>query len=303
VTAKDAVEWGMPEALRYLDQVLERYDPDLGLLLPEQLAACVSLELYPDGRVIDDAGAAWSRLLAALLRDPGAPRLRTLILADWSAHASDPWDVAYESGDPAPLLRRHARRLAALERLYIGGFPDGRGSVCQGIGAALAGLTALTRLELVGERGWELLASAGHPRLRELIVRVAEPDDEPLAVLLAGTYPQLGSLELACSEELVELAAEGSLLAGLAELPTLRRLALRGLDDPAALAGLAGGERRGAIDQLALIDAPGLDDAALAPLLAAAWLPGLTRLELTGTAVSPALAAELAARGPSVART
>ncbi len=290
----------MPESLRYRDQVIEYYDPDVGLMLPEQLAACVSLT-GPEGSV-DDAGAVWLRKLTTLLRDPGAPRLRTLILADWTRWSIDPYDVPYEEGDPAPLLRKHAGRLAALERLYVGGFPARlHQDVCQGIGPELGRLPALTRLEMIAEQGWNLLAPAGHPRLRELVVRVREPDDEPLATLIAGAYPSLANLELVCSDELRELAEDGSLLAGLAELPALRWLALRELD-AAAIEGLAGAAGLGGIERLSLVDAPELDDAALAPLLAAAWLPKLARLDLMETGASAGLAAELGARGPAVTR-
>ncbi len=231
-----------PDALRYLDQVVEVFDPDVGLMLPEQLAARVSLDHLSSGHDLDDPGAWWRRSLAALLRDPAAPRLRTLILADWTEQAPDPCDVDYEAGDPAPLLRRHGARLTALERLYIGPWPartpdDG---TCQGIGPALNQLSALRRLHLVGEAGWLLLPSTGHPSLRELIVHVAQPDDsdELLAALLTAPFPALTDLDLWCGEDLTDALADGSFAAGLGRLTQLRRLTLRGLVDPDVLADL-----------------------------------------------------------------
>ncbi|MFY0533671.1 hypothetical protein [Nannocystis pusilla] len=55
------------------DQIVDCYDPALGLTLPEKIAWAVAVVRRPDdgGDDEDDAGAIWLRLLTALLRDPG----------------------------------------------------------------------------------------------------------------------------------------------------------------------------------------------------------------------------------------
>jgi hypothetical protein len=266
----------------------------------------VSLAAVPSRDPDGDAGAEWRRLLAALLREREAPRLRTLLLHDWTEHAFDPCDIAYEDGDPNPLLRRHAGRLARLERLFVGAVPFGPPpdhGVCQGVAPALAGLPALVHLHLAGERGWDLVPAAGHPGLRSLLLHVDEPDDEPIATLLAAPFPALAELDLWLCPEAREAAADGSLAAGLAdEFPALQRLALRGLDDPEALAAFVATAPATSLRELAVTHAPALDDEALAPLCAAPWLARLRRLDLRGTAASPGLAATLAARGLEVVR-
>lgn len=294
------------EVLRTLDdQIVDCYDPALGLTLPEKIAWAVSVVRRPDdgGADEDDAGATWLRLLTALLRDPGAPRLRTLILADWTEHASDPWDVAYEEGDPLPLMKRHAGRLAGLERLHIGAFPGelppARG-VCQGIGPALAKLPGLQRLDLHGAQGWELVPAAGHPRLRTLVMHVDEAADDPLAALIAAPFPALERLDLWLGPGVAEDLDEAAFAAALTSerLPALRDLSLRGLAAPTLLDGLVG--HAPGLTSLAITHAPELGDEGLARLLAAPWLPRLRRLELRGTGVSAELVAELAKQGPEI---
>lgn len=294
------------EVLRTLDdQIVDCYDPALGLTLPEQIAWAVAVVRRPDdgGADEEDAGATWLRLLTALLRDPAAPRLRTLILADWTEHAFDPWDVPFEDGDPLPLMKRHAGRLAGLERLHIGAFPGelppARG-VCLGVGPALAKLPALQRLDLHGARGWALVPAAGHPRLRTLVMHVGEADDDPLAALSAAPFPALERLDLWLGPGVAEDLDEAAFAAALARdrLPGLQDLSLRGLAAPTLLDELVGH----ALDltSLAITRAPELGDEGLARLLAAPWLPRLRRLELRGTGVSAELVAELAKQGPEI---
>ncbi|PCC73950.1 hypothetical protein SAMN02745121_06130 [Nannocystis exedens] len=293
-------------ALRVLDdQVVDCYDPALALTLPEQIAWAVSVVRRPDdgGDDDEDAGAAWLRLLTALLRDPGAARLRTLILDDWTEHALDPCDVAYEDGDPLPLMKRHAHRLARLERLHIGPcpaeLPPARG-VCQGIGPALAKLPALQRLDLHGAQGWELVPTAGHPRLRTLVMHVAEAADDPLAALVAAPFPALARLDVWLGPEVAEEHEEEAFGAALASgrFPGLRELGLRGLESPTLLDGLVAHEL--GLESLTITHSPGLEDDGVARLLSASWLRRLRRLELRGTGVSAALRAELAAQGPEL---
>lgn len=292
------------EALRYLDQVVDHYDPELGLALPEQLAYLVSLDHLPPGQWTDQPEAAWRTRLGALLRDRSAPRLRTLILHDCSEHTIDGCDIPFEDSDPAPLLRRHPGRLARLERLHIGVFPPAlppAGGYCQGLGAALAGLPALRHLHLLGERGWELVPPAGHPGLRALLLHIAEPDDDLPAALAGAAFPALARLDLWAGDAVLADADLDALTDALASprFAELSELALRGLDRPDLLSLLARDDL-GGLRKLAVTHAPGLDDDAFAGLLAASWLPRLTRLELRGVAVSPALIAELRARGPEV---
>lgn len=264
----------------------------------------MSLDPSPREGWDEDPGGVWRGRLAALLREREAPRLRTLILHDWTAHALDPWDVPFEDGDPLPLLRRHGARLARLERLHVGTLPPGLPPAegrCQGVGPALAGMPALRRLHLVGAEGWELLPPAGHPGLQELVMHVGEVGDDPLAVLLAAPFPALERLDLWIGAEL--LAEAGALAEALGErrFSRLETLALRGLAETEVLVALA--EQDGLGDRLhtlALTDAAELDDVALAPLLAAPWLGRLRCLELRGVGVSQELAAELAARGPTL---
>ena len=294
------------EVLRKLDeQIVDCYDPALGLTLPEQIAWAVSVVRRIDdgGGDEEDAGAIWLRLLTALLRDPAAPRLRTLILADWTEHAYDPWDVAYEEGDPLPLMKRHAGRLAGLERLHVGAFPGelppARG-VCQGIAAALAKLPALQRLDLHGAQGWTLVPAAGHPRLRTLVMHVGEADDDPLAALIAAPFPALERLDLWLGPGVAEDLDEEEFAAALASerLPGLRDLSLRGFESSTLLDGLVG--QAPALTTLTITHTPELGDEGLARLLEAPWLPRLRRLELRGTGVSAELVAELAAQGPEI---
>ncbi|WAS90778.1 hypothetical protein [Nannocystis punicea] len=293
------------EVLRVLDgQVVDCYDPAIGLTLPEQIAWAVSVVRRPDdGGEDDDAGASWLRLLTALLRDPGAPRLRTLILDDWSEHALDPWDVTFEDGDPLPLMKRHAGRLARLERLHVGAFPaelpPARG-VCQGIGPALAKLPALVRLDLHGERGWELVPAKGHAGLRALVMHVAEPDDGPLADLVEAAFPGLERLDLWLGPAVLESHDDDELGAALASgrFPRLRELGLRGLESSALLDGLAAHELE--LESLAITHSPELGDDGVSRLLSARWLPRLRRLDLRGAGVSAELAAELAGQGPEI---
>ncbi|MFZ6179156.1 hypothetical protein [Nannocystis pusilla] len=294
------------EVLRTLDdQIVDCYDPALGLTLPEKIAWMVSVVRRPDdgGDGEDDAGATWLRLLTALLRDPGAPRLRTLILADWTEYALDPWDVAFEEGDPLPLMKRHAGRLAGLERLHIGAFPGelppARG-VCQGIGPALAKLPALLRLDLHGEQGWELVPKAGHPRLRTLVMHVGEAADDPLEALIAAPFPALERLDLWLGSGVAEALDEAEFAAALASerLPALRDLSLRGFEAPTLLDALVGQAPR--LSSLAITHAPELGDEGLACLLTAPWLPRLRRLDLRGTGVSAERVAELAKQGPEI---
>jgi len=222
--------------LQYLDQVVEIFDPEAGLMLPERLAALVTLDLLTGRQVEDDAGERWRRVLATLLRDEGASRLRTLVLADWSDHAIDGCDIDFESGAAAPLMRLRGRRLAGLERLYIGPFPPRPDhGYCMGIGAVLSGLPALQRLELCGQQGWDLLPPAGHARLGELIVDVEEHDDDVMRVLLTAPFPALTRLELRGWSDLVEALIDGSFAEAVAsgQLPRLERLTLRGLGEAA----------------------------------------------------------------------
>lgn len=222
--------------LQYLDQVVEIFDPEAGLMLPERLAALVTLDLLTGRQTEEDAGVRWRRVLATLLRDGGASRLRTLVLADWTDHAIDGCDIDFESGAAGPLMLQRGRRLAGLERLYIGPFPAQPGhGYCMGIGAVLTGLPALQRLELCGQRGWDLLPPAGHARLGELIVDVEEHDDDTLAVLLAAPWPALTRLELRAWPDLVEALLEGSFgqALGGGQFPRLERLTLRGLGEAA----------------------------------------------------------------------
>lgn len=195
----------------------------------------------------EDPGARWRRTLAALLRDRKAPRLRSLILAHWTEHAPDPCDIDFESGAAGPLLRRHGGRLVALERLFIRPFPvrsdDG---YCMGVGPALANLPALQRLEMCGQRGWDLLPPAGHARLGALLVNVEEHDDDVLAVLLTAPFPALTVLEPRCCPEVMEALRDGPFVAALAsgQFPRLKRLTLSGLgEDEAAEAEAALGAR------------------------------------------------------------
>jgi len=296
------------EVLRYLDQVVDCYDPEIGLTLPEQLAWLVSVAQLPAGDWADEPEATWLRLLAALVRDRGAPRVRTLILHDCSEFTIDGCDIPFEDSDPLPLLRRHAGRLARLERLHVGVFPaelpPTRG-FCQGVGPALVSLPALVWLHLVGERGWELLPARGHPGLRTLLMHVAEPDDEPLAALVQAPFPALGRLDVWLGPAVVDGRDEGALGEALASerFKSLRELALRGLASGELLAELF--EQRelgGGLEALAVTHAPELDDDALAGLLAAPWLARLRRLDLRGTGASAALAAEFAGRGVEVVR-
>jgi hypothetical protein len=229
--------------LHYFDQVVEIFDPETGLMLPERLAALVTLDQLVGGSFDEDPGARWRKTLATLLRDRGAPRLRTLILADWTDHAPDPCDIDFESGEATPLLRRHGGRLAALERLHIGRFPARSDhGFCMGIGAALTGLRALQRLELCGQRGWDLLPPAGHPQLCELIVDVEEHDDDVLAVLLTAPFPALTRLELRCGPDVVEALVDGSFAAAVAggQFPRLERLTLRGPGEDEGASAVAG---------------------------------------------------------------
>lgn len=291
--------------LRVLDdQVVDGYDPAHGLSLPDRIAWAVSVAGRGDaGEDVEDVGARWSGLLQSLLRDPAAPRLRTLILDDWSGQA-DLYDTPYEEGDPLPLMTRHAGRLVGLERLYIGPFPAAlppTEGVCQGVGPALTKLPALTRLDLHGASGWALIPAKGHPRLRTLVMHVGELGDDSLANLIAAPFPALERVDLWLGPEaLAEDAGEAEELAAAlssAKLPGLRELALRGLESPALLEALGGQTLE--LQALAITHALGLGGA-LEGLLQAPWLGRLRRLELSGTGVSAELAAELAARGPVV---
>jgi hypothetical protein len=295
------------EVLRYLDQVVDCYDPEIGLTLPEQIAWLVSVAQLPPGDWADEPEATWLRLFAALLRERGAPRVRALILHDCSEYTVDGCDIPFEDCDPLPLLRRHAGRLAGLERLHVGVFPaelPPTSGFCQGVGPALAGLPALQWLHLVGERGWELLPPGGHPGLRTLLMHVTEPDDDPLAVLVEARFPALERLDLWLGPAVVDGRDEGALGAALASerFAGLRELALRGLESGELLAELAQQRDLGGVQALAVTHGPVLADEALAELLAAPWLARLARLDLRGTGASAALAAELAARGPEVVR-
>lgn len=290
------------EALRYLDQVVDDYDPSLGLALPEQVAWAVSLDVLESGRLLEDPEATWRAHLAALLRDPLAPRLRTLILHDCSEHTVDACDIPFEEADPLPLLRKHPGRLARLERLHVGVFPPElppESGFCAGVAPALAGLPALQYLHMVGERGWELVPAGGHPRLRALLLHVAEADDDPLLRLERAPFPALARLDLWAGPALLAEADLAALADALARFGSLRELALRGLDGPELLAEVIA---RGALElhALAITHAPALGDDDLAALLSAPWLAKLRRLDLGGTAISAALADELRARGPEV---
>lgn len=292
------------EVIHYLDQIVDDYDPSLGLALPEQLACRISLDALSAGPWVDEPEATWRAQLGALLRDPMAPRLRTLILHDCSEHTIDGCDIPFDDSDPLPLLRRYGSRLARLERLYVGVFPPELpppGGFCQGVGPALSGLPALVHLHLVGERGWDLVPAAGHPRLRTISMHVVEPDDAPLAVLERAAFPALEVFDLWAGEAMLADADPAALVDAVARMAALRELALRGLEGPELLAELAGRDALApGLRALAVTHAPGLDDDALSGLLAAPWLARLSRLELGGTAVSAELAAELGARGPEV---
>lgn len=291
------------EVIRYLDQIVESYDPAFGLGLPERLAYVVSLaEVDPAARA-EEPEATWRARFTALLRDPQAPRLRTLILHDCSEYTIDSLDIPFDECDPIRPLRRHAGRLARLERLYVGVFPPAlppESGFCQGVGPALSGLPALEHLHLVGERGWDLLPEAGHPRLRSLQMHVVEADDDPLLALEKAVFPALERLDLWAGSSLLGDAEPAGVVEALARMPALRELALRGLDSSELLVELAARGGGPPLQTLALTHAPTLDDDALAVLLAAPWLSRLARLDLDGTAVSAALAAELSARGPAV---
>lgn len=289
---------------RYLDQIVDVYDPEAGLRLPETIAWAVSLELCPPRHDPDEPGAGWLALLAALLRDPAASRLRTLLLVDWSEHAIDGCDIPFEDGDPAPLLRRHGGRLRALERLHVGELAGDRAGAprgfCQGVAPALAKIPTLRRLELRGERGWELVPRAGHPGLEELVIHVGEADDDPIEALCEGSFPALTSLDLWLGGDLGEALGDHDLAAALAGpgLPALTRCTLRGALPAALVDSLAAAPELGPrLGTLTITDAPAVDDDALAPLLDAPWLARLALLDLRGSGATAALAGEFAARG------
>ncbi|MCA9582196.1 MAG: hypothetical protein KC416_10415 [Myxococcales bacterium] len=246
-----------------------------------------------------------TRTSAALLRERAVGRLRSLFLIDWSEFALDPCDIAFEDGDPLRVFAHHAGRLRALERLQIGLFPGDRGPLwgfCQGVGPALPEIPTLRRLHLCGERGWELLPKAGHPRLEALVLHVAEPDDEPLDALEEGSFPALRSVDLWAGAVLGEMLCERSFDAVLAGsgLPALTSLCLRGIDDAAVIDALAAAEGLGRLREVRITDAPELGDEALEALCDAAWIGELARVDLRGSGASEALARALAARGPEV---
>jgi hypothetical protein len=135
-------------------------------------------------------------------------------------------------------------------------------------------------------------------------MHVTDPDDDPLADLVEARFPALERLDLWLGPAVVDGRDEGALGAALASerFAGLRELALRGLESGELLAELAQQRDLGGVQALAVTHGPALADEALAELLAAPWLARLARLDLRGTGVSAALAAELAARGPEVVR-
>lgn len=290
----------------YFNQITEEFDPDLGLILPDQLAYAVRLPLSFDP---EDPGAAWLACLRALLRDPEAPHLHTLLLEDWSEAAPDPADIDFESGDARILIARHGQRLKALRRLFIGANPHGGEpweGFCRGLGRAFEALPALRHLHLRGQSGLDLLPPSGHPRLESLHIHIKDSGNDLLDTLFEASFPALRLLDLWEPPELAYVLDEDALSPLLSGklLPALEHLALRSRSYTvmAQLLELLQAAPLGAhLRALSLTHCIELDDDTLTPLLASPWLSRLELLDLRGAVgISDATLAALRARVPRV---
>jgi hypothetical protein len=227
----------------------------------------------------DDAEDRFARELDLLIDTVGGGSVEALVIGQWGS--------AYDSAPPLHLLVAARDRLPGLRALFVGEMTYEECEISwinHGDIAPLLG--AFPRLEVLTIRGSQglRLSPVRHRRLRELTVETGGLPGEFVRGLADSSFPVLRELELWLG--IREYGGDATIedlapILGGAELPQLRRLALRNAEIADAVAeALAAAPVVARLEELDL-SMGALSDAGATALLLGQPLTHLRRLDLS----------------------
>jgi hypothetical protein len=283
-------------AASFAGRPIEEFSSDVGI---QNVDAAIRLACEFEGDV------SMTDLIDQLREDPKAPQIKALVIGLWATDVDDPADPVYAKlAEPETV-----EAFASLTALFVGDIVYEEQEISwikQGDVAPV--LRAYPALEVLRVRGGDGLVLAGleSDALETLIVETGGLSRECVAQVCAAKLPNLAHLELWLGSE--DYGGEHTvddvmpLLSGRL-FPKLRHLGLRDCQYTDDLA-------RALVDAPVLSQLRSLDlsmgtlgDVGAQSLIASPLLKKLELLDVSHHYMSPAVATELAAQGPTVRAT